>query len=229
MVSRTSNALVDIVLGAVLGFGTFGVVREVTEIRLAEGDEISVGETMMDSLSCIPLNDHTPGDAPGVSTSPMILHPLSKYDSVKQTLQQMSVRCFRNGDARYAAKHLMLEDATEKESDTARIDLAIEVMYLQVLSHPHIVKLRGLFKSDNLLHPSYFFIMDRLYGTLEDTIKEWADRRQSMWKGITSCFQRDSTMEEQIPARDFMIQRLLVAYDMASALDYMHRNKVVHR
>ena len=215
--------------GAILGFGAFGVVREVTEIRFEQGDEIFDGEMMMDSLSCIPLNDLPPGDVPGESSSPMISHRLSKYDSFHQTRQQMSVRCFRNGDARYAVKQLLLEDATEKESDNARIDLAIEVKYLQVLSHPHIIKLRGLFKSDDLLHPSYFFIMDRIHGTLEDKMKEWTDRRPSMWKGVASCFQSDATIEEQIPARDFMIQRLLIAYDMASAFDYMHKNKVVHR
>ena len=215
-------------------------MREVTQIRvggvLTDNDEIADAETdiMMDSVSCIPFNDN-PEDATREDEplSPSTTQQLGRYGSVDQNLtrHKMSVQCFRDGEARYAVKQLLLDDATEKESDNVRIDLAIEVKYLQVLSHPHVIKLRGLFKTDDPFHPAYFFVMDRLYGTLENKIDEWSKRRQSRWKGVVSCFRRSACFQSTATSieDDFLVQRLLVAYDIASAFDYLHRNKIVHR
>ena len=236
MRSKISYECLELVFGDILGYGTFGVVREVTEIRVGEeaklGHDIAGAETdkMLESLPSFPLSD-IPSDVHREceATSPSTTQPLGKHDSFNPTISlsrhHMSVRCIRGGVARYAVKQLLLEDATERESDSARIDLAIEVNYLQVLSHPHVIKLRGLFQTDDPFHPAYFFVMDRLYGTLEDKISEWAKRSQSRWKGMFSCFQKNAMLIED----DFVIQRLLVAYDIASAFDYMHRNNVVHR
>lgn len=224
----------DIKLGEVLGFGTFGVVREVTEIRCSHaviGNGMPNTEALVDSSSFLYLNDTLSGDAPaGASVSPTgVSQHLNQNDRFDMTRMQMSTRCFRGGDARYALKHLLLEDANEKESDNARIDLAIEVKYLQVLSHPHIIKLRGLFQTDDPFHLAYFFIMDRLYDTLEDKMKEWTGCQRSLWKETFSSCYGDSMDHEYIPEKDLMTQRLLVAHDIASAFDYMHTNKVLHR
>lgn len=222
----------DIQLGAVLGFGTFGVVREVTEIKCLDssvGSGIADAEALVDSSSFLYLNHTASGDSNGEAVSPRVPQQLNQDDRFELTRLQMSARCFRGGDARYALKHLMLEDANEKESDNARIDLAIEVKYLQVLSHPHIIKLRGLFKTDDPFHLGYFFIMDRLYGTLEDKIKEWADCQRSAWKKMFPSCYGDQMPHEYIHDNDLMTQRLLVAHDIASAFDYMHTNKVLHR
>jgi hypothetical protein len=93
----------------------------------------------------------------------------------------------RNGDARYAVKYLMLADATQAERVQARVDLAIEVNFLHVLSHPHIIKMRGLFKSETPFHPDYFFVMDRLFGTLEDKTKEWIAAKREYKVAPTQC------------------------------------------
>lgn len=217
-----------------LGFGTFGVVREVTEIRCSHaviGNGMPNTEALVDSSSFLYLNDTLSGDAPaGASVSPTgVSQHLNQNDRFDMTRMQMSTRCFRGGDARYALKHLLLEDANEKESDNARIDLAIEVKYLQVLSHPHIIKLRGLFQTDDPFHLAYFFIMDRLYDTLEDKMKEWTGCQRSLWKQTFSSCYGDPMDHEYIPEKDLMTQRLLVAHDIASAFDYMHTNKVLHR
>lgn len=215
-----------------LGFGTFGVVREVIEIRCSHSNaNVGNGEALVDSSSFLNLHNTTSGDTPaGESASPSGLSQhLNQDDRFAMTRLQMSTRCFRGGDARYALKHLLLEDANEKESDNARIDLAIEVKYLQVLSHPHIIKLRGIFQTDDPFHFAYFFIMDRLYGTLEDKIKEWTDCQRSVWKKTFSSCYGDQMADEYIPEKDLMTQRLLVAHDIASAFDYLHTNKVLHR
>ena len=151
----------------------------------------------------------------------------NNHDRLKRSISHLSERCIRNGIPRYAIKHLAFEDALEEECERARLDLAIEVTYLQVLSHPHIIKLRAVFECDDLLHPGFFFVMDRLSGTLEDKIKEWSEMRETAWKRLwLSIIDKRQQLEEKT---DFLIERLLVAHDIASAFDYLHTNKVMHR
>jgi serine/threonine protein kinase len=157
---------------------------------------------------------------------------LNHDDECLSAMQQlMSERCTRNGDARYAVKFLLLADATRAERVQARLDLAIEVNFLHALSHPHIIKMRGLFKSETPFHPDYFFVMDRLFGTLEDKTKEWiaAKReyksRRPVWP--LHRFNVHSSANEGI--NNLFIERLLVAHDVASVLGYMHANEVIYR
>ena len=152
-------------------------------------------------------------------------------DSLSAIQKQMSERCKRNGEARYAVKYLMLADATRSERVQARVDLAIEVNFLHVLSHPHIIKMRGLFKSETPFHSDYFFVMDRLFGTLEDKTKEWiAAKREckshrAAW-ALNLCGVRSTTNEG---INNLLIERLLVAHDIASVLGYMHSHGVIYR
>ncbi|KAI2490712.1 protein tyrosine kinase [Fragilaria crotonensis] len=70
--------------------------------------------------------------------------------------------------------------------------------------------------------------MDRLYDTLEDKMKEWTGCQRSLWKEtFSSCY--GDPMDHEYIRKDLMTQRLLVAHDIASAFDYMHTNKVLHR
>ena len=142
--------------------------------------------------------------------------------------KHMSERCTRNGEARYAVKYLMLADATKAERIQARVDLAIEVDFLHVLSHPHIIKMRALFKSDTPFHPDYFFVMDRLYGTLEDKTKEWViamrecKSHRPVWLWPFHPCSHTETNEEM---SNLLIERLLIAHDIASVLGYMHATR----
>jgi serine/threonine protein kinase len=157
------HLLTEIKFGQVLGVGAFGIVREVERIELV--------------TSPVAISDHedsTTSNDSEVSVEDKSSREHQSHNSYLLSVQQrMSEHCTRNGEARYAVKYLMLADATQAERVQARIDLAIEVSYLHVLSHPHIIKMRGLFKSETPFHPDYFFVMDRLFGTLEDKTKEW--------------------------------------------------------
>jgi hypothetical protein len=141
--------------------------------------------------------------------------------------------CKRNGKSRYAVKTLMVEDACAEQQARARIDLAIEVNYLKVFSHPHIVKIRGSLNTTDPFHPKFFFLMDRLHGTLHDKINEWEqslgrkkiDVMKIFLKRLRSLRSRESDSWE----REFMKERLFVAHDIASAIKYLHDNKVIHR
>jgi serine/threonine protein kinase len=144
--------------------------------------------------------------------------------------EHLATLCIRNGESRYAVKTLSLEKSSDQKNARARIDLAIEVNYLYVLSHPHIIKIRGIFKTEDPFHAKYFFLMDRLYGTLYDKILEW--RKASEGEKCSYAQKLRALLKGQKLNnwnREFSKERLFIAHDIASAIRYMHKNKVIHR
>jgi serine/threonine protein kinase len=142
----------------------------------------------------------------------------------------IAASCKRNGESRYAVKNVMVEDVCAEQQARARIDLAIEASYLKVLSHPHIVKIRGALKTNDLFDPKFFFLMDRLYGTLHDKISEWNQgikmKKIDLMQFFPISFIRGKSISRN---REFLKERLFIAHDIASAFRYMHHNKVIHR
>lgn len=236
----------EVKLGAVLGIGGFGIVREVTSfVPIAAKDmstldsttaaemadassnnEISLGDLF--ALETGAVTDSCGGGSNNNTTTfgPAFRHDSSLGDDshydASSAREIMTRRCIRNGDARYAVKALMKEDLNQMEFEQGRVDLAIEVKYLQALNHPNIVKLRGLFATDDPLHPNYFFIMDRLYGTLGLRIKEW---KAALSKIDGRIYRRSN----KILMKEQLATRLTVAYDIASAINYMHARDLLHR
>jgi serine/threonine protein kinase len=124
------------------------------------------------------------------------------------------------GDARYAVKYLSPEIA----NDPARLiqgvmDLAIEVRFLSDFEHPHIVKMRALSHVDSY-HQGFFMVMDRLYDTLEQRIDKWKKRQKSTVGLVGKLADRKGTK-----AQDLMVERLVAAFDISSALAYLHGRK----
>ena len=202
----------EIMFGQVLGVGAFSIVRELDSIELT-------------TPATSPENQH----ATSVDSGRLGAQQ-SCNESLLALKEQISERCKRNGDARYAVKYLLLADATTSERIQARVDLAIEVSFLHVLSHPHIIKMRGLFKSETPFHPDYFFVMDCLFGTLEDKTKEWiAAKRDKKSRRAVWALRHCSIPDTNQGIDNLLIERLLVAHDVASVLEYLHTNGVVYR
>ena len=93
--------------------------------------------------------------------------------------------------------------------------------------------MRGYAKNP-LLDPHFFIVMDRLYEILNHRILEWKMELQkhspSIWKALLPQRRRNNEAVEKKQERervvhDVMVQRLIVAYDLASAFAYMHENK----
>ena len=71
----------------------------------------------------------------------------------------------------------------------------------------------------------YFLLLDRLNCTLEDKIDIWKDYDQDLL---------DAPETEQGPIvakkrREFLAERLHVAFDVCAALDYLHANQIIYR
>ncbi|CAB9498046.1 expressed unknown protein [Seminavis robusta] len=138
--------------GEVLGIGGFGVVSEVSDIRVDRSQPQSDGES--DS------QDSQGSKCAGIGHLPTVtieLHPehhdhQDRHYEVATAKRQIASRVMRSGKARYAIKKLN-PALSELDRTRGMIDMALEIKYLSVLWHPNIVKMRGVCTGD-MLHPS---------------------------------------------------------------------------
>lgn len=116
-------------------------------------------------------------------------------------------------------------DEIKKDKETyvkGCIDLALEAKYLSSLCHPSILDVRGV-AACGPFEEGYFIIIDRLVETLPKRLNSWmtVDRQT---KGVTGLFTGGRSKVD-----DLLVSRLLVAFDIASALAYLHELRVVYR
>ncbi len=88
------------------------------------------------------------------------------------------------------------------------------------LSHPNIIKLRGMAAAGtsgfaSMKERGYFLLLDRLQCTLEHKIDHWRNF--------------ESTTDMDRKKGQFLAERLHVAFDVAAALSYLHANNILYR
>jgi hypothetical protein len=90
--------------------------------------------------------------------------------------------------------------------------------------------MRG-YSTGPMLHREFFFVMDRLYETLDRKIKMWStelypDGEPGLLKKMFGRRGGAKGHKDEVE-HDVLLQRLIVAYDLASAFLYMHQNQYV--
>jgi len=220
-----------------LGSGGFGIVFEVEEFNLvledASGDPANDddaadggdgGDDAADGSSVQQtrgeevkqqLKELFSGDKDGATTAEDHEH----YD-VRSARKIMAERCLRNGQARYALKHLR-KDLSEIDRARGTVDLAIEISFLRALWHPNIIKMRGISDTERI-SPDTFLILDRLFGTLEDKYDQWNVRYKANKGGPAICGRRGRNEEA---LQELLKDQLVVAYDLTQAFRYLHQQK----
>ncbi|CAB9516962.1 activated protein kinase kinase kinase 7 [Seminavis robusta] len=191
---------IEIETGELLGAGTYSNVYKVKNLHLLPdflGDhseqnklrrELEANEKVVD--------EPTKGDAassPAATTKP--------------------------STTRYAIKHLKAELLqNSKLFEAAAADLLMEGKFLSRLSHPNILRLRGMALGGTStfaatgLYDSYFLVVDQL--------KETLIQRIHRWKVQGSTDQYRSSM---------VLYKLRLAVQVASALAYLHERRLVFR
>ena len=197
--------LTELELGKVLGKGQFGVVSEIKAVFLSK--DIS---TKPEEEAVVEDGDQD-----------------EKFKVEQEGRDFIAQHCVReeSGDARYAVKLLNEEHFTEPEGFYQGVrDMAIEAHFLAAIEHPNIIKLRGLSVED-FGGKKFFLIMDRLYGTLEGKLHDWAvkDRKRG---GLKSLVDKDRRRDKK---RAFLKSRLEVALDLSAAIMFLHQNKIIDR
>lgn len=134
-----------------------------------------------------------------------------------------------NGVPRFAIKIIqpaMMND--ENDFRLAAGGLANEEDILSKLDHPNIIKLRG-YPSDGVRayvrterYDGYFLILDRLDETLSDRIVSWKREAKRLKNPV--AFLKQSSRKH-----DLLLERLTAARDIASALAYLHSNRIIYR
>eukprot|EP00970_Alexandrium_tamarense_P001991 scaffold270_cov207-Alexandrium_tamarense.AAC.19 len=129
------------------------------------------------------------------------------------------------GKARYALKHIKVDyqhqgSHSEALYIQATRDIAREAEILASLNHPHVIKLRGVTSSGAAGFfngaDGYFLIIDRLFGTLDQRIKLWYERKKSQ----RSLFLFPSRSRKSVAddKNRQLEERLAIALQIASAM-----------
>lgn len=151
----------------------------------------------------------------GLALNPNISRQLSLEEQSKR--EQLKRSCIdpTTGRCRYALKHLkaqLLEEQTPDEFYYAASDLAVEAHYMSAFDHPNILSLRALplngtksFSESDGDHDSFFIICDKLEGTLDSKIEEWAQSDMGV------------------------LEKSRLALQLADALSYLHTRRIVFR
>jgi len=188
--------------GIFLGSGGFCTVTEVSKV------------TILDEQSDCDGSSQGYGDRP--------VRGISRLNSsmLVQNRDFISTNFLRNGQARYAIKKLTsgLYKQSEDHFMAGVLDLAMEVKFLAVLQHPHIIKMRAV-SSTHPCSVDFFLVLDRLYETLTDRLASWKKQARKL-SGLGSM--RDVLGRKK---DEEFAKRLMVAYDICSALHFLHANK----
>lgn len=153
--------------------------------------------------------------------SKIILHNSIKGKEECESRIHMANNYLRDGDARYAIKK-MRDDLDKEDTLKGIYDLAVEAKFLAVIDHPHIIRIRAIATTE-YLHKDFFVILDRLYNTLEKEIDKWGSKQRK-----NSVMGKILDMKGK-KKKNLLIDKLNVAYDLASALSYLHDNCIIYR
>jgi serine/threonine protein kinase len=155
------------------------------------------------------------------------LESFSSNQVLSETREQLARRVWaKRGSHRYVVKKVEPELFHEDRLTYLKgvVDLALETQYLAALStqHPHILRIRGV-SAAGPYQPGYFIVLDRLHDVLSKRLTAWMHRHRST-KGLTGALTGGRRK-----VKDLLIERLLVATDVASAVEFLHSRNVIYR
>ena len=105
------------------------------------------------------------------------------------------------------------------------MDMAVETKFLAAIDHPNIVRMRAIAAGD-IFDKDYFVVLDRLYDTLEKRIGTWVKTNKSLC-GVKGKLGGKKKNEEK--KRNLLEDRLVAAYDLISAISYLHGKGIIYR
>ncbi len=135
-------------------------------------------------------------------------------------------------DCRFVLKHIRQEFMhSHEEFEAAASYLANEASMIQMLRHNGIAGLYGTsvertesYYTNGGRHDAFFLIQDMMVETLEQRLGRWKGKSARM-----RVCQFGGLLPSGRSEGKFIATRLNVAYEVADALEYMHRHNVAYR
>mmetsp|Transcript_12640 Transcript_12640/g.19598 ORF Transcript_12640/g.19598 Transcript_12640/m.19598 type:complete len:417 (-) Transcript_12640:159-1409(-) len=199
----------ELQMGKLLGKGGFCTVNEIRAFHVAERSSGSDAIVKKKKHGC--------------------KEPVEEDDEVEdggmEGKQFIADHCIRNGgDSRYAVKFISKENIEDVGMFIQAIkDMAVETRFLSTIEHPNIIKMRAIGATDPF-DEQYFIAMDRLYDTLEGRLEKWGKRMRKQKSGIFR-----SKSKKELLANELEEEKLVFAFDLAAALEYLHARNIVYR
>lgn len=201
----------ELVLGRVRGRGGFCVVRDITAINL-QGKKAATrkGSKLFRSTS---------------SMSSTRSGALEQTDVDASARERFARKIWSKQGGKYVVKQVepMLLETDRVTFLKGIVDLAIETQFLASLHHPNIMQLRACCKASPFEDPDYFIVLDALSETLPKRLNSWMQMKRTT-RGITGI-----VTGGRRKASTLHTERLLVAFDVAEALNYLHVKNVIYR
>lgn len=183
----------EIQFGTFLGQGGFCTVTELARVMPHDTDEKKHEEDVDDGRQFVPTQDR-------------------KF---------ITENVIRDGKARYAIKKLtktLYKPNSPQAFVSGVIDLGMEVKFLSIFQHPHIIKMRAIADTTNYCSKDFFVVLDGLGDTLSQRVAKW---KKSKVSGFGASIKAKK--------EEFFGERLSYAYDICSALAHLHSNSIVYR
>jgi serine/threonine protein kinase len=205
-------ALSELVVGRVVGRGGFCAVRQLQAIRLDGAQKREASRWNPRGI---------------LRTSDSSLNVRSEAEPVIDVpaRERLARMVWYKKGGKYVVKHVEPELL---RSDKVRylkgnIDIALEAKFLAAMSHPHILELRGVCSAAPYEVSGFFIILDELPEIMSKRLNTWMQLDRST-KGITGFMTRGRRKAPRL-----LTERLLVAHDVAGALDYLHCRNIIFR
>ena len=116
--------------------------------------------------------------------------------------------------SKYVVKKIRYDLSNSSRNDAA-LSLSTEAKFLAALSHPNIISLHCL--GDNPGSTEFFLVIDRLETNLAQQIDLWKKEEEKL--SLSSIITKAGKKKE---AASSMTDRIHIAYEIASALVYLH-------
>ena len=144
----------------------------------------------------------------------------------------------------YAVKLVREDIPSDKKKRVAAVDMASEAKLLSALSHPNIIRIRGILGYVERPNGRYGIIMDKLRSTLQVQIQTWShlNREENLalsptprpllehvpkWMLVRQHEKEKLNLYQK--QNEFFLDRLDACYDVAQAMQYLHSKRIIYR
>jgi len=227
----------DLVLGRVIGRGSFCVVRECSHSSFLSttprGEKLSSQSGSNKSIKKIGsrlgnFGRHFTGRRKRVNRSneSTLGTSSSSFGSNYHGRKNRAIRRLNanNNRTRYVVKQLSpeLKNLDKINFLKGTVDLAMETRFLALLDHENIVCLIGA-ASNGAFSDGYFIVLEKLNETLGRRVKVWMDMDRQC-KGITGVFTGSKKKAQRLQS-----ERILAARSLVAGMDFLHQRNIVFR